>query len=90
MANSYKERMKIKWIFILIQFSILYQQSFSVNKFLVKTKNIDVQRHYLVQSHSKHNRHKSSKEHKHGSKGGARVARDYLDQGTAKAAELST
>ena len=27
---------------------------------------------------------------KHGSKGGARVARDYLDQGTANAAESST
>ena len=61
-----------------------------MNKFLVKTKNIDVQRHYLVASRSTHNRHKSSKEHNHGSKGGARIARDYLDQGTAKAAESST
>ena len=60
--------MRIIWIFILIKFSILYQQSFSVNKFLVKTKKNEMNRHYLVQSHSTHNRHKSSKKHQSGFK----------------------
>ena len=84
--------MKIIWTIILIQFSILYQQSFSVNKFLVKTMKNEMKRHYLVQSHSTHKRHKKTNptKPKHGSKGGARVARDYRDQGTAKADESST
>ena len=84
--------MRIIWIFFLIKFSIIFQQSFSVNKFLVKTKKNEMKRHYLVQSHSTHKRHKktSPTKPKHGSKGGARVARDYLDQGSAKPAETST
>ena len=52
----------------------------------------EMKRHYLVQSHSTHKRHKKTNptKPKHGSKGGTRVARDYVDQGTAKADESST